>query len=126
MIHGGRKPRKKTISTRIGILMSASMSPQRFSVTSFQLRLANSTTTTARRTQKRVERNRMAVPLGERCVERQNAVRPALQSLHRNCTGGSVEGAAAARQTIHGVGVQGFANKAEGRSCRACARGGCI
>ena len=57
--HVGRKPIRNAISSRMGSLISAWMSLQRFSVTSDQLRLANNTTITAIRTQKRVFKNCM-------------------------------------------------------------------
>src|SRR5207244_587212 len=55
----GKKPIRKTISISTGTLMSAWMSFHRFKVTSVQLLLANRATSMARRTQNRVERNRM-------------------------------------------------------------------
>src|SRR5215208_6345523 len=66
----GRRPRRNTVSSSSGILMSAWMSPQRLRVTSLQLRVPNSTMTTAISTQRRVFRNCITCgALGEPCVE---------------------------------------------------------
>src|SRR5215475_2208082 len=75
------------------------MSPQRFRVTSVQLRLANKATITARRTQKSVERNRIGGRVGEPRPQRQNAVHPACQSIRRKSVKRSVESVSAPRHT---------------------------
>ncbi len=103
--HVGRKPRRKTISSRIGILMSAWMSPQRFSVTEAQLRVAkeHDDDRDEHPEQGLQELHPIGLPpahLRRSRVHSHKPVRRKTESLHRMRFRSAVEGEAHSRQSL--------------------------
>ena len=85
----GSQPSRNAISSRIGILMSAWMSPHRLSVTSIQLRLANSTTThREQHPEQGLQKLHASRPLGERARSRPEprSSRTRVASSQARCT----------------------------------------